>query len=177
MAVAAVTRQLFLDDVTHATGTAFLGLTLGCARCHDHKFDPIPTKDYYSMQAAFATTAFARRPLEFLASENTEGFDSGRKRFREMIEQIEARIETLHEDARKKLASEQGEGAAGKATTGVLQRRLKGEEAETLKLLRKHLAMHNESKRRYEPMAFTVTSGLEEEWNDVGPNGASSWCN
>ncbi len=42
-----------LDDMTATTGTAFLGLTIGCARCHDHKFDPIPQSDYYSMLAFF----------------------------------------------------------------------------------------------------------------------------
>ena len=39
------------------TASAFLGLTLGCARCHDHKFDAIPTRDYYRLQCAFTTTA------------------------------------------------------------------------------------------------------------------------
>ena len=38
-----------LDDLVHVTSTAFLGLTLRCARCHDHKFDPIPQRDYYAM--------------------------------------------------------------------------------------------------------------------------------
>jgi hypothetical protein len=73
MSVEAVTRQEWLDDVTHATGTAFLGLTMGCAKCHDHKFDPIPAKDYYRLQAVFATTSFADRTAPFLAQENLLG--------------------------------------------------------------------------------------------------------
>jgi hypothetical protein len=46
-----------LDDMAVTTISAFLGLTLGCARCHDHKFDAIPTRDYYRIQCAFNTTA------------------------------------------------------------------------------------------------------------------------
>jgi mono/diheme cytochrome c family protein len=43
-----------LDDLITATGTALLGLTVNCARCHDHKFDPITQRDYYGLQAVFA---------------------------------------------------------------------------------------------------------------------------
>jgi hypothetical protein len=43
-----------LADMADTTGSAFLGLTIGCARCHDHKFDPITQKDYYRLQAIFA---------------------------------------------------------------------------------------------------------------------------
>lgn len=46
-------RQDILDDVTDVFSTSFLGLTLGCARCHDHKFDPLTQKDYFRLQAFF----------------------------------------------------------------------------------------------------------------------------
>ena len=45
-----------LDDMAGTMGTAMLGMTIGCARCHDHKFDPIPTRDYYRLITTFATT-------------------------------------------------------------------------------------------------------------------------
>ncbi len=47
-------RQDFLNDATDAVGAVFLGVTLGCARCHDHKYDVIRQKDYYQIQAFFA---------------------------------------------------------------------------------------------------------------------------
>ena len=60
--VAADVRQNYLSEVTTATSSIFLGLTMGCARCHDHKYDPIPTRDYYRLQAFFqATEAGGRR--------------------------------------------------------------------------------------------------------------------
>ncbi len=49
-------RYDVVDDQIDVTAKAFLGLTVTCARCHDHKFDPISTKDYYSMAAIFAST-------------------------------------------------------------------------------------------------------------------------
>lgn len=47
-------RQELLNDITDTVGSTFLGLTVGCAKCHDHKFDPILHKDYYRLQAFFA---------------------------------------------------------------------------------------------------------------------------
>ena len=45
-----------LDDMVNTLGTAFLGTTIGCARCHDHKYDPIPTRDYYELASVFTKT-------------------------------------------------------------------------------------------------------------------------
>ena len=57
-----------LDDMVSTSGAAFLGLTVGCARCHDHKFDPIPQEDYYSLLSVF-------RPLRIIEA-RTHGLDS-----------------------------------------------------------------------------------------------------
>ncbi len=57
------TRLDELDDVVSTTSLAILGMTVGCARCHDHKFDPIPTRDYYRIQAVFFPARPAEHPL------------------------------------------------------------------------------------------------------------------
>ncbi len=51
------------DDRVDVTTKAFLGLTVGCAQCHDHKYDPIPTKDFYSLQGVFDSTELHEYPL------------------------------------------------------------------------------------------------------------------
>jgi len=62
-------RQDELADYVNTTSTTFLGLTVGCARCHNHKFDPILQKDYYSLQAVFAGVEHGERKLDNLVSD------------------------------------------------------------------------------------------------------------
>jgi hypothetical protein len=52
----ALFRMDLIDDQIEVTTRAFLGLSVSCARCHDHKFDPIPTKDYYALAGIFASS-------------------------------------------------------------------------------------------------------------------------
>ncbi len=73
-----------LDDMLSTTTTAFLGLTTGCAKCHDHKFDPIAQRDYYSMQAMFAGVQHGPRELR------TGDFETRRKQAAELREQLES---------------------------------------------------------------------------------------
>jgi cytochrome c553 len=66
-----------LDDMLRTTGTAFLGMTIGCARCHDHKYDPIPTRDYYRLLSTFTTTVRSEIDLDL----DPKGAQEARTRF------------------------------------------------------------------------------------------------
>jgi len=61
-----------LDDMVATTGVAFLGLSVGCARCHDHKFDPIPMLDYYRMAATFTLAIRCEKKLDLEPQENAK---------------------------------------------------------------------------------------------------------
>ena len=67
-----------LHDMIGTTGSAFLGLTVACARCHDHKFDPIAQEDYYRVKAVFAGVQHGERPLR-------TGDEAARKREAERL--------------------------------------------------------------------------------------------
>ena len=69
-----VIRAATLDEIVTATSSAFLGLTINCARCHNHKFDPIPTEDYYRVRAAFEGVVHGRRPVA--TQEQTQAFNA-----------------------------------------------------------------------------------------------------
>lgn len=94
-------RQDELSDLINTTGTAFLGLTLGCARCHDHKFDPVTQKDFYALQAVFAGVNFGERPLPAEPSEQSQQrlaqlqfeLASSKQRLADLLAQAEATVE------------------------------------------------------------------------------------
>jgi mono/diheme cytochrome c family protein len=110
MEVPKVARQRYLDDVTETVGQVFLAHALQCARCHDHKFDPVPTRDYYRIQAAFATTQVAERPAAFLPEENTQGF--GERKYLEArraeLEVAIRRIDAKRETAARRWSADRG---------------------------------------------------------------------
>ena len=88
-----------VDDKIDLVSRGLLGLTISCARCHDHKFDPIPTKDYYGMYGIFANTRYGQEPVRtgplppFYEKRAAE-----RKRIRE--EYIRERLEVLRAEFR-----------------------------------------------------------------------------
>jgi mono/diheme cytochrome c family protein len=63
-----------MDDMLATTGHTFLALTVGCARCHDHKYDPIPTRDYYRLLSAFTTTVRSEVELDLSSPEQKAAY-------------------------------------------------------------------------------------------------------
>jgi hypothetical protein len=72
--------HLTLEDTIDTVGRAYLGMTLRCARCHDHKFDPIPTRDYYALYGVFSSTSFP-----YAGSEEFQSMKFGRRAFAALV--------------------------------------------------------------------------------------------
>jgi hypothetical protein len=86
-----INREETLTDFVDTTSAVFLGLTVGCARCHDHKFDPIPQRDYYRLQAVFAPAVKTKVALNRLNSLFFDVSESVREiKLRELGDQIRA---------------------------------------------------------------------------------------
>jgi len=95
-------RQEILNDVTDTVGSVFLGLTYGCARCHNHKYDPILHKDYYRLQAFFANM----RAADDILLDPPDKVNEHRTRlaaWEEKTAAIRARMEALEAPKRKEL--------------------------------------------------------------------------
>ncbi|MBI3682897.1 MAG: PSD1 domain-containing protein [Acidobacteria bacterium] len=97
-------RQLTLDELTSTIGSVFLGLTMRCAQCHDHKYDPIPQKDFYRMQAfltpmemtearAEFTDAAMKARVEAAYADTKRRLDEAQQRFDEYQREMLARLE------------------------------------------------------------------------------------
>ena len=152
MSVFKETRGQWLDDVTDTVGQAFLAHSMLCCKCHDHKFDPVPTRDYYKMMAVFSTTQFAERDAPFLSSENLEGFQQSNLWVEEKIAAYEQQSEILQEKMKKRRTKEQGDAKVG--NNGLDP----GDEASSARL-NKNRTRHAIERDRTKPIAFTVYTG------------------
>ncbi|MEM7383401.1 MAG: PSD1 and planctomycete cytochrome C domain-containing protein [Verrucomicrobiota bacterium] len=163
MSVFKETRQLWLDDVTDSVGQTFLGHALQCAKCHAHKFDPIPTRDYYRMMAVFSTTQFADREAAFLPSESRRHFSKSDEWVRAKVDSYQTQKKALEEAVRKRRKKETGKAKTG--DNGLDP----GDEA-SLARMNKNILRHQWEKDRTRPVAFSVYTGKTVNRNSVrGP--------
>jgi Protein of unknown function (DUF1553)/Protein of unknown function (DUF1549) len=91
-----------LTDMTDTAGLAFLGLTMTCARCHDHKFEPIPQTDYYRLQAFFAPAEF-RRDLLVATAEQKSEYEAASRDYQTATKELRDEIAALEGPVRERL--------------------------------------------------------------------------
>ncbi|MGE3780554.1 MAG: DUF1553 domain-containing protein, partial [Pirellulaceae bacterium] len=181
-----------LNDVTDVTAEVFLGLSVGCARCHDHKFDPIPRKDYYRLQAFFAPL-LPRDDIPFLAGPERNRYETELEAWEQQASGIRREMAQLEESLRERAADvainkfppdirpmirkppsertpfeHQLAELAGRQIIEELAKldagaKLKGAELERWKALKQQLTELEKQRPATPPFAFTVT--------DVGPEG------
>jgi hypothetical protein len=97
-------RQNELTEITGTVGSVFLGLTIGCARCHDHKFDAIPTTDYYRLQAFFNPSELLDVPIATRAEQ--EAFAAAQKGIEAKLAPLRAEKSTLEAPYRQALSDQ-----------------------------------------------------------------------
>jgi len=173
-----------LNDVTDTTGDVFFGLGLQCARCHDHKFDPLLQRDYYRLQAFFAPLQ-PREDLEAATAAQRAEYDQALAVWHEKTATIRDEISRLEQKYRHRAAEdaitkfpEDIQVMIRKQATertplesqlvalawrqveyewGRLDGRIKGEDKERLIALRKQLAAFDASRPAPLPRAFAVS--------------------
>ncbi len=96
-------RQNALNDVTETTGLVFLGMTIGCARCHDHKFDPISQRDFFQLQAFFSPARF-RDDYPIASPSDREAYEASERAREKATADVQAALLRLEAPARATLA-------------------------------------------------------------------------
>ncbi len=172
MSSATETRQLFLDDVTDTVGQVFLAHALQCAKCHDHKFDPIPTQDYYSFQAIFSATQFSEPEAAWTEAEVQKGMEEDRRLLEAQYKSAVGRLDKLNRKKRErekawfaerglpyKSVSEAKKAGADPSQIPQDEEIVMPEESGLHRILRKWKSRYSWEKDRYMPYAYSVHNG------------------
>jgi hypothetical protein len=109
-------RDILLSEMVTTSSSVFLGLTVGCAKCHDHKYDRVPTRDFYRTKAFFAAVYIAPsapddvqqlggpQPAEFYRPGEKERFDQMRARYKKDLEATESEFAVFYKPLLERLA-------------------------------------------------------------------------
>jgi hypothetical protein len=138
-----------LDDHVDVLGRGFLGLTVACARCHDHKFDPITTQDYYALAGVFKSSRYVEAPAA--PADVVEKFNQGQ----EAIKKQEAKVKKFLAEAAK-------QGASGQKPKQV-EEKLPPEAKKALADLRSELERIKKSAPPKPPVVHTLADGPGED--------------
>lgn len=95
----AITREDELEDLVGVVGQTFLGLTINCARCHSHKFDPIPLEDYYRVKAVFDGVKHGERPIASAAE--TQAHEHRAKPLQARVQAEQQALQSIEAETRR----------------------------------------------------------------------------
>jgi uncharacterized protein DUF1549/uncharacterized protein DUF1553/cytochrome c len=150
-----MTRADELDDLVSTTGSTVLGLTVGCARCHDHKYDPVKQSDYYRLQALFAPAE--RREIEIPTADERREVEARNAELEQQLAPLRQQVAALRE------RGTQAAMAAGHAKPTEEQIAAALPEAERKQLAETQAAIKaGEAKRAQLPKALAVTDGCRQ---------------
>ena len=96
-----ILRQENLTEMTSAVGSVFMGLTIGCARCHDHKFDPLSQVDYYRMQAFFGSTYF--KEIDMVSAAQKKAREDESFKYKQQLNPLKASVDAIDKPVRDKI--------------------------------------------------------------------------
>ena len=154
-------RQDFLNEMTSSIGSVFLGLTLGCARCHDHKFDPVPTADYYRLQAFLGAEDRGDRPNDLLPQELTAPVARGRSAADVERMAAQSAFDSISKIVKEKLAGPLGIPAAEiteKQIAEAIEKKTEALTAEDIKQLEAaHKRVRENFGLRFQGQAVSLT--------------------
>ena len=109
-----VKRQSELTEITGTVGSVFLGMTIGCARCHDHKFDAIPTTDYYRLQAFFGASELTDVPIA--SDKEREAYAAAKNAIDKKVAPLKKQLAALEAPYRAAIKAKQADHAQPRGT-------------------------------------------------------------
>jgi hypothetical protein len=145
-------RQEILNDITDTVGAVFMATTYGCARCHDHKYDPVLQKDYYRLQAFFAATR-AKDDYVLVSPAEQEVFKQKRAVWEDKTREIRAQIAKLEEPVVRAIYKENFDKYPPEIQAAIVA---PPEARDTMQWLMYHKAN------------WLLGSGMDEDGNGVG---------
>lgn len=156
-------HHLTIQDTLDTVGQAVLGLTIGCARCHNHKYDPISIQDYYALYGIFESTRYAfpgseqkQRPYDFLPAVPPAAAELQKKAWDDRGAELERQIAALNEQQRQLEVQIKNQPSSSGTTTDDLREQLTGIQSQ-LKQLTDQRAQHKNDGPY--PVVFGVREG------------------
>ncbi len=97
-------KHITIEDTLDNLGKTFLGLTIGCARCHDHKFDAIPTADYYALYGMFESSVYPHPGAEHSPHRHSFVYRLGKEKSDKVLEKFRSKLAPWNQKERDKFA-------------------------------------------------------------------------